>query len=132
MSALLIAPGFIPVVLPLCEGCHQLEVTLPPSKLSIEVMFKSVSVVVKTDISVDCVTLPNKSVRPGSIFVRYNSCGDSNAVGTGSFNWTASADQRNAENFVIIRLKYIVEEFQDEFEYLWEINTPEEVLSETA
>ena len=58
--------------------------------------------------------------------------GDSNAVGTGSFNWTASADQRNAENFVIIRLKYTVEQFQDEFDYLWEINTPEEVLSETA
>ena len=46
--------------------------------------------------------------------------GDRSAVGTGSFNWSASAEDRNAENFVIIRLKYVVESFQREFETLWE------------
>ena len=45
--------------------------------------------------------------------------GDSRAVGTGSFNWTKSADERNNENFVIIRLKYVVKEYEDEFNRLW-------------
>ena len=45
--------------------------------------------------------------------------GDSSAVGTGSFNWTKSADKRNNENFVIIRLSYVVREFQKEFDSLW-------------
>jgi len=49
--------------------------------------------------------------------------GDGMAVATGSFNWTASADTRNMENFVIIRLKYVVEEFQEEFDRLWVLNT---------
>ena len=48
--------------------------------------------------------------------------GDGCAVGTGSFNWTKSAVNRNAENFVIIRLKYVVRQFQDEFEDLWTLN----------
>lgn len=51
--------------------------------------------------------------------------GDGTAVGTGSFNWTANADQRNTENFVVLRLKYIVDEFQSEFDNLWEKNAPE-------
>jgi len=51
--------------------------------------------------------------------------GDGTAVGTGSFNWTANADQKNAENFVVLRLKYIVDEFQSEFNDLWEKNAPE-------
>jgi len=50
--------------------------------------------------------------------------GDGTAVATGSFNWTASADQRNMENFVIIRLKYIIDEFQAEFDRIWELNQP--------
>jgi phosphatidylserine/phosphatidylglycerophosphate/cardiolipin synthase-like enzyme len=45
--------------------------------------------------------------------------GDGSSVGTGSFNWSASAEERNAENFVIIRLKYVVQSFQCEFEALW-------------
>jgi phosphatidylserine/phosphatidylglycerophosphate/cardiolipin synthase-like enzyme len=45
--------------------------------------------------------------------------GDSKAVGTGSFNWTKSADKRNDENFVIIRISYVVREFQKEFDSLW-------------
>ena len=44
------------------------------------------------------------------------------AVATGSFNWTKSAATRNMENFVIIRLKYTVEEFQSEFDRIWELN----------
>ena len=46
--------------------------------------------------------------------------GDSDAVGTGSFNWTKNADKRNAENFVIIRLKYVVTDYQQEFNTLWD------------
>jgi mitochondrial cardiolipin hydrolase len=46
------------------------------------------------------------------------------AVITGSFNWTVNADKRNAENFVLLRLKYAVAEFQAEFDRLWEINAP--------
>jgi phosphatidylserine/phosphatidylglycerophosphate/cardiolipin synthase-like enzyme len=48
--------------------------------------------------------------------------GDAMAVGTGSFNWTKSADLRNAENFVIIRLKYVIQTFQREFNDLWAAN----------
>jgi len=45
--------------------------------------------------------------------------GDDGAVGTGSFNWTKNADKKNAENFVIIRLKYVVIDYQKEFVKLW-------------
>ena len=45
--------------------------------------------------------------------------GDGSAVGTGSFNWTKNADQRNCENFVIVRLAYVVKDFQEEFKQLW-------------
>jgi phosphatidylserine/phosphatidylglycerophosphate/cardiolipin synthase-like enzyme len=48
--------------------------------------------------------------------------GDSKAVGTGSFNWTANASKRNAENFVILRLLYVVAIFEGEFERLWKLN----------
>jgi len=51
--------------------------------------------------------------------------GDSLAVGTGSFNWTVNADEANAENFVILRLKYVVNSFQEEFDRLWSLNQPE-------
>ncbi len=44
------------------------------------------------------------------------------AVITGSFNWTVNADKRNAENFVVIRLKYVVAGFQEEFDRLWDLN----------
>lgn len=47
---------------------------------------------------------------------------DSKAVKTGSFNWTVNADERNAENFVIVRLSYIVSAYEVEFERLWESN----------
>jgi phosphatidylserine/phosphatidylglycerophosphate/cardiolipin synthase-like enzyme len=45
--------------------------------------------------------------------------GDADAVGTGSFNWTVNAARRNAENFVIIRLKYVVSGFKKEFNNIW-------------
>jgi len=45
--------------------------------------------------------------------------GDGNAVGTGSFNWTVGAEEKNQENFVILRLKYVVEDFQENFNQLW-------------
>lgn len=45
--------------------------------------------------------------------------GDGESVGTGSFNWTKNADKKNSENFVILRLSYVVDEFQDEFDILW-------------
>jgi len=45
--------------------------------------------------------------------------GDDSAIGTGSFNWTKNADKKNAENFVIIRLRYVVREYQKEFNELW-------------
>ena len=45
--------------------------------------------------------------------------GDKKSVGTGSFNWTKNADTRNRENFVIIRLRYVVQEFQREFDAMW-------------
>lgn len=46
------------------------------------------------------------------------------AVVTGSFNWTANADEKNAENMVILRLKRVVEEYENEFERLWVLNAP--------
>ena len=50
--------------------------------------------------------------------------GASKAVGTGSFNWTANASKRNAENFVILRLLYVGAIFEGEFERLWKLNVP--------
>jgi mitochondrial cardiolipin hydrolase len=50
--------------------------------------------------------------------------GDGKAMGTGSFNWTKGADKRNAENFMIVRLSYVIKEFQKEFEDLWVKNCP--------
>jgi phosphatidylserine/phosphatidylglycerophosphate/cardiolipin synthase-like enzyme len=46
--------------------------------------------------------------------------GDGDALITGSFNWSRNADQRNAENFVIIRLMYVIKSFQVEFNSYWE------------
>lgn len=47
--------------------------------------------------------------------------GDSTAAATGSFNWTVRADERNAENFVVIRLKYVINDFEEEFEKQWDL-----------
>jgi cardiolipin hydrolase len=45
--------------------------------------------------------------------------GDKKAVGTGSFNWTKNADKHNCENFVIVRMRYVVKEYTKEFDKLW-------------
>lgn len=46
------------------------------------------------------------------------------AVVTGSFNWTANADEKNAENMIILRSKRMVDEHAAEFERLWSLNAP--------
>jgi len=46
------------------------------------------------------------------------------AVQTGSFNFSRNAAQRNAENFVVIRLQYVAKTYRQEFERLWEENAP--------
>ena len=46
-------------------------------------------------------------------------------VGLGSFNWTKSADETNAENWNVIQYVYVAERYQKEFDRLWELNTPE-------
>jgi cardiolipin hydrolase len=48
--------------------------------------------------------------------------GDGEAVITGSFNWSVNADQNNAENFVIVRLKYVIADFQAEYDRIWALN----------
>lgn len=61
-----------------------------------------------------------RRMRMGGAFHHKFLIGDGVAVKTGSFNWTKNADERNAENFVIIRLKYVIEAFQAEFDRFWE------------
>jgi phosphatidylserine/phosphatidylglycerophosphate/cardiolipin synthase-like enzyme len=38
---------------------------------------------------------------------------------TGSFNWTATAQERNEENLLIISDEGTIEKYQERFEYLW-------------
>ena len=45
-------------------------------------------------------------------------------VGLGSFNWTASADLRNAENWNVIQYVYVAARYQKEFDRLWDLNAP--------
>ena len=42
------------------------------------------------------------------------------AMATGSFNWSKNATEKNNENFVIIRRQETIEEFQQEFNSLWD------------
>jgi phosphatidylserine/phosphatidylglycerophosphate/cardiolipin synthase-like enzyme len=49
---------------------------------------------------------------------------DSFAIGLGSFNWSVNADQRNMENWNVCRLGYVIEDYQKEFDKLWELNKP--------
>ncbi len=44
---------------------------------------------------------------------------DNEIVITGSYNWTASAGERNDENLLVIDDNYIVERYQDQFNDLW-------------
>jgi phosphatidylserine/phosphatidylglycerophosphate/cardiolipin synthase-like enzyme len=49
---------------------------------------------------------------------------DQNALGLGSFNWSINADKRNMENWNVCRIKYVIEDYQKEFEKIWDLNKP--------
>ncbi len=49
---------------------------------------------------------------------------DQKALGFGSFNWTLNAETKNMENWNVCRIKYVIENYQREFEKLWDINKP--------
>lgn len=55
-------------------------------------------------------------------FIVGDSKGKGLAVLTGSFNFTKSAAQKNAENFIVLRLQYVAREYLAEFERLWALN----------
>ena len=61
---------------------------------------------------------------------------DNEIVITGSYNWTASAGERNDENLLVIDDNYIVERYQDQFNNLWDNKySPEryqELINETS
>ncbi len=44
---------------------------------------------------------------------------DGNLVITGSFNWTASAEENNYENLLVIRSPLLVMKYSEEFEKIW-------------
>jgi len=50
---------------------------------------------------------------------------DGCAAGLGSFNWSVNADVRNMENWNVCRLKYVIENYQLEFDKLWKLNKPD-------
>ena len=45
---------------------------------------------------------------------------DGKVLFTGSFNWTAQAEARNAENLLVIDDPGLIKKYQDRFEYLWD------------
>jgi phosphatidylserine/phosphatidylglycerophosphate/cardiolipin synthase-like enzyme len=45
---------------------------------------------------------------------------DGSLAVTGSYNWTVSADRHNFENAVFIRGRHEAEDFEHEFERIWE------------
>jgi len=49
---------------------------------------------------------------------------DGYAIGLGSFNWSVNADTRNMENWNVCRIKYVIDDYQKEFDKLWELNIP--------
>ena len=61
---------------------------------------------------------------------------DQKLVITGSYNWTASAGERNDENLLVIDDNYIVERYQNQFNNLWDNKySPEryqELISEAS
>jgi phosphatidylserine/phosphatidylglycerophosphate/cardiolipin synthase-like enzyme len=44
---------------------------------------------------------------------------DGEIVVTGSYNWSAAAEERNDENLVVIRDRGVAEAFEREFERIW-------------
>lgn len=65
-----------------------------------------------------------RDIRTGSMHHKFV-IGDGTAVGLGSFNWSVNADTKNMENWNVCRLKYVVKEYQEEFDRLWEWNSSE-------
>lgn len=53
---------------------------------------------------------------------------------TGSYNWTISANKRNDENVLVIDCRYVIDEFQEQFNRLWLLFSPTlmEVLIERS
>jgi phosphatidylserine/phosphatidylglycerophosphate/cardiolipin synthase-like enzyme len=49
---------------------------------------------------------------------------DGELVVTGSYNWSTAAEDRNDENFVVIRDKEVVDRFTQEFNRLLSIARP--------
>jgi len=48
-----------------------------------------------------------------------------NGVQTGSFNYTSSAEKRNAENALVIRgNSFLSQQYQNEFNRLWAESSP--------
>lgn len=45
---------------------------------------------------------------------------DGKVLITGSFNWTATADQQNEENLLVMTDKELIKKYADRFEYLWQ------------
>ena len=64
-----------------------------------------------------------RDTRSGSMHAKY--CIEPGAVCLGSHNWTKSAETKNVEHWSIIRLKYVVREYQEHFEKIWALNAPE-------
>jgi phosphatidylserine/phosphatidylglycerophosphate/cardiolipin synthase-like enzyme len=59
---------------------------------------------------------------------------DGEVLITGSYNWTLSANTRNDENILVIDCRYVIDEFQEQFERLWLLFSPTlmEVLIERS
>ena len=61
---------------------------------------------------------------------------DNEIVITGSYNWTASAGERNDENLLIIDDKNIIEKYQNQFNNLWNnkysLESYQELISEAG
>lgn len=63
--------------------------------------------------------------RHGGLMHHKYAVSDGRAVATGSFNWTRGAEERNAENLTILRLRHVILQFELEFESIWESNAPD-------
>ena len=65
-----------------------------------------------------------RDTQPGLMHHKF-AISDGKALGFGSFNWSVNAETRNMENWNVCRLKYVVKNYQNEFEKLWEMNKPQ-------
>jgi phosphatidylserine/phosphatidylglycerophosphate/cardiolipin synthase-like enzyme len=53
---------------------------------------------------------------------------DNKVLITGSFNWTATAQEKNQENLLIIKDTSLIKDFSARFEMLWEKGRINETL----